>query len=100
MRFELRMKTGFFETKTYSLFVGCEMLLLSESGGRTTAIPEKEIIAITLDEKAAQIEIQTADRTYLGLLSSKSDSEPLFEALKGSLNTKITYEYEGGPDHS
>jgi len=101
--FDIRMKTGFFETKTYELLVGKDRLVLSskESKDDNITIPDKNIISITLkNEKAPEIEIQTWEKIYLGSLLKRDDFEKLVELLKENLNAKIICEYEGGKDHA
>lgn len=97
--FEFRLKTGFFETKTFDLIVGKGKLIFSpvESADQVIIIPEKEILNITLkNEKSLEIEIQTLDKIYQGVVSDKADYEELLKQLKENINKKIVCEYEGG----
>lgn len=97
--FEFRLKTGFFETKTFDLIVSKGKLILSpvESEDQVIIIPEKEILNITLkNEKSLEIEIQTWDKIYQGLFDSKTDYEKLLKQLTENINKKIVCEYEGG----
>ena len=97
--FEFRLKTGFFETKTFDLIVSKGKLILSpvESEDQVIIIPEKEILNITLkNEKSLEIEIQTLDKIYQGVVSDKADYEELLKQLKENINKKIVCEYEGG----
>jgi len=100
--FNIRMKTGFFETKTYELWIGKDRLVLSskESESDNIPIPDKNIISITLkNEKAPEIEIQTRNKIYQGTLLERDDFEKLVGFLKENLNVKIICEYEGGKEH-
>ena len=97
--FEFRLKTGFFETKTFDLIVSKGKLILYpvESEDQVIIIPEKEILNITLkNEKSLEIEIQTWDKIYQGLFDSKTDYEKLLKQLTENINKKIVCEYEGG----
>ena len=103
MFFDIRMKTGFFETKAYELLIGKDRLVLSskESESYNITIPDKNIISITLkNDKAPEIEIQTWEKIYLGSLLEQTDFEKLIGLLKENLNVKIICEYEGGKEHA
>lgn len=97
--FEFRMKTGFFATKLYDLLIRKEELIFSpkESGDRLV-IPEKSILGITLKKsvKSFEMEIQTYEKNYQGLLDNQANYEQLLMQLKENINKKILYEYEGG----
>lgn len=100
MDFEFRMKTGFFETKVYDLLIRKGKLILSpkEPEDRLIAIPEKSILNITLKKgrKSFEMEIQTDEKIYQGLLDDKTDYEKLINQMKENINKKILCEYEGG----
>jgi len=97
--FEFRLKTGFFETKTFDLLISKGKLMLSpaESKEQVITIPEKDILNITLKNmKSLEIEIQTWDKIYQGIIGNKADYEELLRQLKENINKKILCEYEGG----
>lgn len=100
MGFKFRMKTGFYETKMYDLLISKGKLILSpkESDDRLITIPEESILNITLKktEKSFEMEIQTYEKSYQGLLVNKTDYELLLEQLKENISKKILCEYEGG----
>ncbi|HHU17191.1 MAG TPA: hypothetical protein GXZ70_03050 [Clostridiales bacterium] len=100
MGFNIRMKTGFYETKLYNLQITKEELILSpiESDDSVDKISEESILNITLieGEKASGIEIQTNGRIYECLLTNKMDYELLLTLLKENINKKIICEFEGG----
>lgn len=103
MLFDIRMKTGFFQTKIYELVIGPDKLVLAskETKSDDITIQDKNMISITLkNEKAPEIEIQTWERIYLGSLLEKTDFEKLVGLLKENLSVKIICEYEGGKDHA
>jgi len=102
MLFNIRMKTGFFETKVYELLISKDQLVLSskESKNDSIIILDKNIISITLNnEKAPEIEIQTGKKIYQCSLLEQTDFENLIGFLKENLSVKIICEYEGGKDH-
>lgn len=97
--FEFRLKTGFFETKTFDLLISKGKLILSpaESKEQVITIPEKDILNITLKNmKSLEIEIQAWDKIYQGIIGNKADYEELLRQLKENINKKILCEYEGG----
>lgn len=100
MGFEFRMKTGFFETKTFDLLIdkGRLNLFPKESDDLLITIPEENILDITLkkDEKSFEMEIQTYGKIFQGLFENKTDYEKLLGQLKENINKKIFCEYEGG----
>lgn len=103
MGFEIKLKTGFFETKEYDLLISKNKLILSSAEGEDQVITifDKDIIAVSLkNEKLAEIEINTWDRIYRGVLCSKPEFEDLLRMLKENLNRKIICEFGGGKDHA
>jgi len=98
--FNIRMKTGFYETKLYCLMIRKGKLILSpiESDDPVITIFDESILNITLieGEKASGIEIQTNGRIYECLLTNKMDYELLLTLLKENINKKIICEFEGG----
>ena len=103
MRLDIRLKTGFFETKEYELLISRDRLVLAstEAESDRIAIQAKDILSITLkNEKAPGIEIQTREKNYQGSFAEKTDFEQLIGLLKENLNVKIICEYEGGKDYA
>ncbi|WP_312833422.1 hypothetical protein [Sedimentibacter saalensis] len=100
MDFEFRMKTGFFETKIYYLHIRKGKLIFSpkESDDNLIVIPDENILNITLkkSKKSFEIEIQTSEKFYQGLLYNKIDYEEFINQIKENINKKIIFEYEGG----
>jgi len=97
--FEFRLKTGFFETKSFDLLISKGKLILSpsEAEDQVITISEKDILNITLKNvKSLEIEIQTWDKIYQGVFIDKADYEELLKKLKENINKKIFFEYEGG----
>ena len=103
MGFEFRIKTGFFETKPFDLLIGKGKLILSptEPEDQVIIIKEEDILSITLKNvKSLEIEIQTWDKLYQGVLSRKVDYEKLLSELKENINKKIICEYGGEKDYA
>lgn len=99
MDVEFRLKTGFFETKKLALRIcrGKLILLPAEGEGQAIVIPEQEIRAIRLtNERFFEVEIQTQDNTYQGIVHNQAESEMLLQALKEKIKKRIICEYEGG----
>ncbi len=99
MLLDIRMKTGFFETKAYELLISKGRLVLSskETESDSITILAKDIISITLrNEKVPELEVQTEEKNYQGSLSEKIDFEKLLNLMKENLSVKIICEYEGG----
>ena len=95
MRFDIRMKTGFFETKEYELLIDKDRLVLSskETGSDRIIILANNIISITLkNEKTLELEVQTKEKNYQGSFTEKIDFEKLISLLKENLNVKIICE--------
>jgi len=96
---DIRMKTGFFETKKYELLISSDRLVLSskETENDSIIILVNNIISITLkNKKSPELEIQTREEIFQGNLTEKTDFEKLINSLKESLSVKIVCEYEGG----
>lgn len=100
MDFEFRMKTGFFETKMLDLHISKDKLIFSskESNNQLIVIPEENILTITMkkSKKSFEMEVQTYETTYEGLLDNKIDYEKFIKQIKENINKKIICEYEGG----
>lgn len=94
------MKTGFFETKMYYLHISKGKLIFSprESNEHLIAIPDENILNITFkkSKKSFEMEIQTCEKFYKGLLDNKIDHEKFIDQIKVNINKKILCEYEGG----
>ncbi len=101
MILEVRLRTGFYETKPYRLTAGRGVLkLLPEEPGEELLILQKEkILSVTfIGQRFAGAEIQTADRIYHITLCDPSRPEALDRFLKENLGNRTDFEfaYEGG----
>ena len=99
MEYELRLKTGFFETKFYDLQINKGKLRLSPKipGDKEILLLEKDISDLLLKNgEDLVIEINTLGQSYQGTITNKADFEVLLSGLKTNLNIKILCEYEGG----
>ncbi|QRN84820.1 hypothetical protein JR334_07470 [Clostridia bacterium] len=102
MILDIRMKTGFFETKAYEMLIGTDKLIVSskETESDSIIILANNITSIILkNEKSPGIEIQTEEKNYQGSFTEKIDFEKLVSLLKENLSVKIICEYEGGEDY-
>ncbi len=94
---DIRMKTGFFETKTYEMQIGKDKLILfsKEKESESIIILASNIASIVLkNEKAPEFEVQTVEKNYQGSFTEKIDFEKLIGLLKENLSVKIICEYE------
>ncbi|OPL08642.1 MAG: hypothetical protein AVO33_09850 [delta proteobacterium ML8_F1] len=101
MALDIRLKTGFFETRAYEFLICKDGLVLSatETENDTITIPSKDILSITLkNEKAPEIEIQICEKIYQGSFHEEIGFERLIDLLKENLSVKIICEFEGGND--
>jgi hypothetical protein len=99
MGVRIRLKTGFFETKNYWIEIKKNQLcfLPENQGEGILQFDEKEILTVTLkDFHIAELELQTSESIYIGIFSNRIDLAEALELMKGTLATKIIYEYEGG----
>lgn len=99
MLIDIRMKTGFFETKEYELLVCKDRLVLSskETENDNITISAKNISSIVLkNEKTPELEIQANEKNYQLTISEKTSFEKLIIMLRENLSVKIICEYEGG----
>lgn len=95
MEFEIRLKTGFFETKPYNLLIGKNRLVLSSvnSADDNISVHEKEILLVSLREKKhSEIEVQTMENNYQGVFCDDIDFEEVLRILKENLHAKIICE--------
>lgn len=94
------MRTGFFETRMLDLHISKDKLIFSskESNDHLIVIPEENILTITMkkSKKSLEMEIQTYEKIYQGLLNNKIDYEKFINQIKENINKKIICEYEGG----
>lgn len=97
MIYEIRLRTGFFETTSYTFMIKKNQIVLSplSADGKTKDITicDASIVSVLLRKKKnPELEIQTKDKVYLGTLGTKIDLSQVFQVLKKELNTKIIYE--------
>ncbi len=100
MSFEIRLKTGFYATKLYDLLISKNKLVLSsaEAGDDVITILDKDILNVTIiKKKHSEIEVQTSDKIFQGILCDNSNFEEILSTLKENLHIKIICEseYEG-----
>ncbi|NLN83229.1 MAG: hypothetical protein GX138_02570 [Firmicutes bacterium] len=97
MSIDIRLRTGFFETKPYRLMIIDRDLLLQplnpEKDGKIT-LTEDSIVAINFLQKASRLEISTKGAVYNCNLDEELNSVDLFKFFKKFNGTKIIYDFE------
>ncbi|MEA4933499.1 MAG: hypothetical protein VB071_07995 [Lawsonibacter sp.] len=68
-----------------------------EGEGQAITIPEQEIRTVRLtNERFFELEIQTLDNTFQGIVRNQAEYEMLLQELKEKIKKRIICEYEGG----
>jgi len=96
---EMRLKTGFFETKLYDLQFSKGKLKLSPNilGDKEIVLLVKEISYLQLKNgENLENEVNTLGLSYQVTITDKGNYDDLLSKLKANLNIKISREYEGG----
>ncbi|NPV91260.1 MAG: hypothetical protein HPY50_10875 [Firmicutes bacterium] len=100
MGYEIRLKTGFFETRRYHLSVIEEQLILSpveNSAEAKIIIPSDDILEIILTKKRIpEIKVQARDKSYDGVFTAGTDFDEVCGLLK-RLKKTIVYKYAMNP---
>ncbi len=101
MIYNVRLKTGFFETALYQMTIQKSEILFSPTradvGEKSFAVPERDILAVSIaNRKTPQLEIQTAEKRYSATLASDPNLNGLLLELRNKLDCKIIYEGEKG----
>ncbi len=96
-----RIKTGFFEVMQYRLKAEKGSLLLvpiQAEDGERIVLAEGDILSVALSEgRLPELEIQTRETLYSGILGEGCSIAEVMCYLKESLNINITYEHRGAP---
>lgn len=104
MEIEARIKTGFFEMKPYRLKAeegSLSLIPLEEGGEGILVLSEGDILSVTLTAgRLPELEIQTLNELYSGILGENSSLAEVVNYLKGHLNINIFCEYKGGEQHA
>lgn len=99
-----RIKTGFFEMKPYRLKAEegiLSLIPIKASSEGSIILAEKNILSITLTEgRLPELEVQTRDTLYSGVLQEGSSLSEVVNYLKENLNINIICEYKGGENHA
>lgn len=100
MEIMVRIKTGFFEMNQYLLRAKDGSLLLyplREGAGEPIVFTAGDIVSVTLtDGRLHELEIQTHNELYSGILEESCSLAEVINYLKKYLNINITCEYKGG----
>jgi len=95
VQYEVKMKTGFFETTRYFLSAASGGIALCPAEDKSKAgihVPEDEIIDIMLiQEKNAAIEIKTCHRTISGIFTKNLDLRDVHSELRKYIKKDVIY---------
>ncbi|MDF1618011.1 hypothetical protein [Petrocella sp. FN5] len=96
MEYEIKLKTGFYETANYYLSPtreGIKLLPIGDVTRGPIVATGNELISITLtQEKKSNITIMTRSQILTGDFQEKLDLKEVYEELKKHINAKIVYE--------
>lgn len=99
-----RIKTGFFEMKPYRLEAEegkLSLIPLQEGGEGILILLEGDIISVTLTAgRLPELEIQTRNKLYSGILGENCSLAEIVNYLKEHLSINIFCEYKGGEQHA
>lgn len=95
MKYEIRMKTGFFATKRYYLSALSGGIFLSPADDLhldSILVPEDDLLGIMLiKEKRSAIEIKTSDRVITGVFDSNLDLRDVHSELRKQIKKDVIY---------
>mgnify|MGYP000626486789 CR=1 FL=1 len=92
MVYEIRLKTGFYETKLYNLSIKDQRIAILNNEEEIIVIDDDDLLCVSVTERNnIEIEIQTKTKVYSGTIAAASASR-LLDDLKRELNKKILYE--------
>ena len=95
MNYEVKMKTGFFETTRYYLSASSGGIALYPADDKNIArihVPEEELIDIMLiKDKNAGIEIKTNHQTITGIFTNNLDLRDVHNELRKHIKKDVIY---------
>jgi len=96
MVYEFRLKTGFYETKLYSLNIHNKQIRMipacADNKNKIITVSDNDLISVKVTErKSLEIEIQTKDNLYSGVILGVSASG-ILDVLKKELHKEVLYE--------
>ncbi|QRN85763.1 hypothetical protein JR334_00520 [Clostridia bacterium] len=98
MKYQVKLKTGFFETTNYHLSITSGAIQLTPNNSPTNnsiLIIEQDLISIQLSRgRLAKIEIKTKSRTIHGVIDEKQNLGEILQELKKNIKSKYIYEEE------
>ena len=97
MNIEVKLKTGFFKTMSYSLKMNETLLILSplEPSAKEILLPKEDILTFTLwEKKSPEFEIQTRGNLYHGSITENIDPREIYAFLRANFYNKTIFEYE------
>lgn len=97
-KYEVRLKTGFFETTRYQISISegfLNLIPIYDSEKSPICIAQKDIISILLlKNRLEEIEIKTIGDTISGVFDQNSDLRKMKQELKRKIHAKIIYKEE------
>jgi hypothetical protein len=98
MKYEVRLKTGFYETTLYQLSISEGILNITpihDDMKSPICINEENLISILLlKSKHSEIEIKTKEDTFSGVFNQNPDLREIRQELKMKVHTRIIYKEE------
>lgn len=98
MSYEIKLRTGFFESSLFSLSVSpglIQFIPIESTDKSSIIINEKDLVAITLlKNKTGEIDIETYNQILTGTFTKKIDLKKVVKDFKKNINKKIYYEEE------
>jgi hypothetical protein len=98
MVYEIKLKTGFFETTLYKLSISEGLLVFSPVISRNNkefSISDEHLVSIEItDKKHTEMEIKTLNEFLTCIFSEKPDISKLIIVLTDNFNKKISYKEE------
>ena len=100
MIYDVRLRTGFFETALYHMTIHSRQILFSptrtDMKGESIAVPEEDILSVCISSrKRPGLEVQTPARRYSGIFAASDPNlNSLLLELRNKIDCNITYEGE------
>lgn len=97
MSIDIKLKTGFFETKPYRIKIinrALHFCPINSDCGDMFILNADSIVTVTLMQSTSKLEISTKNAIYSGFLDDDRDWIETFKFFKESLRAKIIYEYQ------
>lgn len=97
MNYQLKLRTGFFETAPYQMSIGENHIRLTpatRANGDVIDLGSDIAVSIYVKRNHPELEIQAKNRTYRATFFSDPGISNLLSEMRSKLNCRITYEGE------